>query len=121
MADHLSVCMTCGRYTKGTSHDSDELFKNHLCNASREQVKKNMLECMAILRTLNGTCAIGTIESTLPPPPTPNSIQLNDVFKANFDEVHKELKLKLMYVEQHCYLVYIFYFKIMQNQNQFII
>lgn len=96
MAARLSVCMTCGRYMKGASHDLDDLFQNHSCNSSREQVKKNMLECIAILGTLDETCKIGSIPQ--PPPPPPKRMLVNDVFKTNFDEVHKELKLKLMYV-----------------------
>lgn len=107
MANHLNICMTCGHYMKGASHDLEELFQKHPCNLSREQVKKNMLECIAILRTLDETCEIGSIPP--PPPPPPKSIfKMDEVFKAKFDEVHKELKLKLMYVDQLRYLNFIF-------------
>lgn len=100
MAARLSICMTCGRYMKGASHDLDELFQKHSCNLSRVEVKKNMFECIAILGTLNKACAAQDIIGTIPPPPPPppkGPNPMNDVFKAKFDEVHKELKLKLMY------------------------
>lgn len=113
MASYLCICMNCGQYVKGTSPLLIGTCEKQLCNLVPAQIKKNMNECKAILSTLlveNGeeeedskvTSNQGALVPPPPPPPLPRSafLQLEKFgLKAKFDDVHAELKQKLVYVK----------------------
>lgn len=113
MASYLCICMNCGQYVKGTSPLLIGTCETHMCNLVPAQIKKNMNECKAILSTLlieNGeeekdskvTSNQGAPVPPPLPPPLPRSALLQlEKFElmAKLDDVHAELKQKLLYVK----------------------
>lgn len=97
MASYLCICMNCAQYVKGAIG----INQAHLCNVGAAQIKRNVKECKAILSTLieNDETEKDPNQGAIvppPPPPLPKALQMGSELKAKFDDVHKELKRKLV-------------------------